>query len=354
MTVDPRAVTAAYERWLGRRIPVVPEDLELKHRMLAADRVRFLRGTYYLWLERVAELVPELMVGPEVPAVGDLHVQNFGTWLDRRGVRRWGVNDLDEVAWGTPALDLLRLAVSAVLTPQVTIGPKRICRVLLDGWSKARPGRAIDLADDGARHLRALVPQPESAKRYCDRLSDAPPADPSEIPEQVRRAAVHSVAPDWQPVWHHREAGIGSLGRPRFVAVSKDVAREVKLLGPPTVLFVREHAGGVHWPQPDDLLYGRVLTNVRGPDPMRRVDGWQLRSLSPDVQRITIEKLHPRDAERVLTSMARAAADVHGISPDHLAAARLQLSDLPPTWLHHAVERLTADTTELYQKYSHP
>jgi hypothetical protein len=350
VTVDPVAVTAAYERWLSARIPVVPEDLELKHRTLAADPARFLRGTYYLWLERAAELVPEVFDGPEVPAVGDLHVQNFGTWLDRHGVQRWGVNDFDELAWGTPALDLLRLAVSAVLTRQVAIGPKRICRIVLDGWTQAEPGRAVDLASDGAQHLRALMPRPAADERYFGRLAEGQPAVASDVPEQVRRAAVDSVGPDWQPSWYRRQAGVGSLGHPRFVAVGKDVAREVKLLGAPTALF--EHPGGVRWPRPDEALYERVLTTVCGPDPMRRVDGWQIRALAPDVQRITIENLHPKDTERILTSMARAAADVHGASPDQLDAARDHLAQLPPSWLHHAAQRLAEDTKALFHTYT--
>lgn len=341
MTADPVAATAAYERWLANRIPVVPEDLELKHRELAADPLRFLRGTYYLWLERVAELAPIVLDGPQVPAVGDLHVQNFGTWLDHRGVRRWGVNDLDELAWGSPALDLLRLAVSAVLTPQVSISPKRICRLLLDTWSTAKPGRAVDLADPGAEHLRALVPKETDADRYYGKLREGAPADPSVLPAGVQAAVQIDNAS-----WHHRQAGTGSLGHQRMVAVGKDIAREVKVVGPPTAGYVPIGA------QSDDLLYGRVLSAVRGPYPMRRIDGWQLRALSPDVERITIESLRPKAVELVLTSMARAAADVHGVIPHHLHDARRHVETLPPTWLLDATQQLADDTKSRYDEYA--
>ncbi|MFD3400383.1 DUF2252 family protein [Kribbella sp. NPDC058693] len=341
MTADPVAATAAYERWLATRIPVVAEDLELKHRELAADPLRFLRGTYYLWLERVAELAPAVLDGPQVPAVGDLHVQNFGTWLDHRGVRRWGVNDLDELAWGSPALDLLRLAVSAVLTPQVTVGPKRICRLLLDAWSTTKPGRAVDLADPKAEHLRALVPKQTDPERYYDKLRAGPPADPSVLPP-----GVHAAIEIADATWHQRQAGTGSLGHPRMVAVGKDIAREVKVVGPPTSDYVRVGA------QPDDLLYGRVLSAVRGPDPMRRIDGWQLRALAPDVERITIESLRPRAVELVLTSMARAAADVHGVIPHHLHDARRHVEALPADWLLDATRRLADDTRARYDEYT--
>ncbi|WP_427889331.1 DUF2252 family protein [Kribbella sp. GL6] len=339
MTVQ--AETAAYEKWLADRIPLVPEDLALKHHELAGDPLRFLRGTYYLWLQRVAVLTPDLLKGPQVPAVGDLHVENFGTWRDHRGVRRWGVNDLDELAWGPPTIDLLRLAVSAVLTPEVAISPKRICRVLLDAWSTAKPGRAVDLADSGAKHLRALVPKPPSAARYYGKLREAAAADPSTLPAAVRKAV---NVPDAS--WHRRQAGTGSLGHPRIVAVGDDVAREVKVVGPPTADYVDVGL------QPDDLLYGRILGTLRGPDPMRRIAGWQLRGLSPDVERITIESLRPRAVELVLTSMARAAADVHGAVPHHLRDARRFVGTLPSGWLLDGTRRLAEDTTALYTQYA--
>ncbi|MGZ0151420.1 DUF2252 family protein [Kribbella sp. WER1] len=339
MTVQ--AETAAYEKWLADRIPVVPEDLELKHRELAGDPLRFLRGTYYLWLKRVAVLTPALLDGPQVPIVGDLHVENFGTWRDHRGVRRWGVNDFDELAWGPPTLDLLRLAVSAVLTPEVTISPKRICRVLLDAWTTAKPGRAEDLADSGAKHLRALVPKPSSAGKYYGKLRDGAAADPSSLPAVVRKAA---SVPD--ATWHRRQAGTGSLGHPRMVAVGAGLAREVKLVGPATADYVDVGL------QPDDLLYGRILSTLRGPDPMRRIAGWQLRALSPDVVRITIESLRPRSVELVLTSMARAALDVHGAVPHHLRDARRYVGTLADDWLLTATRRLAADTTAQYKQYA--
>src|SRR5438034_5154357 len=130
MSFDVVGFTAAYERWLGGQIPLVPADLEAKHEELAGALVRFLRGTYYLWLRRVADLVPELLDRPAVPLVGDLHIENFGTWRDRHGVRRWGVNDLDELTRGGYPLDLLRLATSAVLAPDVALSDDRICRLL--------------------------------------------------------------------------------------------------------------------------------------------------------------------------------------------------------------------------------
>jgi uncharacterized protein (DUF2252 family) len=86
--LDVVGLTVAYETWLSAQIPVVGLDLAVKHEQLASSPLRFLRGTYYLWLCRMPSLLPELADRPRVVAVGDLHAENFGTWRDRTGARR--------------------------------------------------------------------------------------------------------------------------------------------------------------------------------------------------------------------------------------------------------------------------
>src|SRR5881394_1425899 len=116
---EARALTHDYERWLAEQVTLVPAELERKHAEMSADEYRFLRGTYYLWLVRAVELVPDAFATAPVPLVGDLHVENYGTWRDHEQIRRWGVNDLDELARGPWLLDLVRLAASAVLAPHL-------------------------------------------------------------------------------------------------------------------------------------------------------------------------------------------------------------------------------------------
>ena len=72
----------------------------------------FFRATFYRWLQLWPEICPDLVNAPAVLGVGDLHIENFGTWRDEEGRLIWGVNDLDE-AWPAPyALDLVRLTTS--------------------------------------------------------------------------------------------------------------------------------------------------------------------------------------------------------------------------------------------------
>src|SRR5262245_30272677 len=77
--------TEAYEAWLRNRLDVVEADLQYKHQQMAASLFAFLRGTFYRWAALWEETLPDLARAPRLLAVGDLHVQNFGTWRDLEG-----------------------------------------------------------------------------------------------------------------------------------------------------------------------------------------------------------------------------------------------------------------------------
>jgi hypothetical protein len=336
---DIVALTADYEAWLGRAIPVVAEDLHAKHRELSSSEVRFLRGTYYYWLRRAAQLLPELAASASVPLVGDLHVENFGTWRDRDGVQRWGVNDLDELGRGPYAMDLVRLATSCVLTPHVRVADEVVCELLLSSWLAATPAPAVDLA--GAHHLRELLPETAETGKYYRGLAAGAPVDP--VPAPVVAGIAASVEGAWRPSWHRRQAGTGSLGHPRIVGVDGHTAREAKLLGPPSTEWA-EVAGF----RDDPELYAAVQQAISGPWPASRVAGWQLRRLAPDVVRIEISAVGEHDAERMLRSMAQAVADVHGVDPAAYAAARADAAARPAGWLRDAVHIMVGDTRAAY------
>ena len=341
MSADIVAATHDYETWLGTHIPLVDKDIELKHRELASSSMRFLRGTYYWWLLRFSEQLPELLDRPVVPSVGDLHVENFGTWRDHSDARRWGVNDLDELAWGSPVIDLVRLITSASLIDGLSLSVKALSRLVLDVWSSATTSSATLVKTQP--HLRALLPTPPSAKRYYEGLGSG--EEDEDVPAQVATAAVHSVhAEGWKPAWRRRSAGTGSLGHRRAVAVGVDArkvwhAREAKQLGPASVTWL---PSATHLPVLDEMLYGRVQGALLGPDPSRRVAGWQIRRLAPDVVRIELAGLRKRDVERVLTSMAEAVVAVHGADRDALEAARKH--GITSAELREAVETMRADT----------
>src|SRR6516162_2458538 len=110
-----KSSTRAYEAWLGERIPLIPKDLKTKHERMRQSVFAFLRATFYRWIELWPEVCSELSMAPSVLAVGDLHIENFGTWRDAEGRLIWGVNDFDETVTLPYTQDLVRLATSALL-----------------------------------------------------------------------------------------------------------------------------------------------------------------------------------------------------------------------------------------------
>jgi len=129
--------TKNFEAWLARRTTIVPGDLKFKHDQMSADVFLFMRATFYRWIQRWQVDCPAAAQSPSVLAVGDLHIQNFGTWRDAEGRLIWGINDFDE-AWPLPYLqDLLRLATSVHLLAaqgHLDIQTREACSLLLEGY----------------------------------------------------------------------------------------------------------------------------------------------------------------------------------------------------------------------------
>jgi hypothetical protein len=350
---DAARLTADYEHWLGERIPLLADELDRKHAEMADDEFRFLRGSYYLWLARLGEHLPETLGGARGPAVGDLHVENFGTWRDRDGVRRWGVNDFDELAVGPLLPDLIRLATSAVIAPHVTLGDDEVCATVLETWSGAAPRRAIDLDEEGADHLHHLVPPYDDAHSFYTKLASGPPA---ELPAAVVAATIAVAEPGWAPSWHHHVAGTGSLGHRRVVGVGPALdghphAHEAKQLGPGTTQWAADRFAGPPWPVEEVGLYLRVRDAVAGPATATRAAGWQIRALAPDVVRIELSGLDEHRSARLLRSMAAATADVHGVDRDAFAAAVSDVDRFGEKVFRHAVRTMAALTREDHAAY---
>src|SRR5260370_8806024 len=109
--------TRSFERWLRGHIHLRQHELDYKHEMMAADTFSFLRATFYRWAEQAPQALPELAEGVRVLAVGDLHVENYGTWRDSEGRLGWGVNDFDEACRMPFTFDPVPLATSPALAP---------------------------------------------------------------------------------------------------------------------------------------------------------------------------------------------------------------------------------------------
>src|ERR1700679_1014146 len=110
-----REATASYELWIERCTTVISSDLRSKHEQMKESPFLFLRGTFYRWAQMWPSVCAELCDAPKVLAVGDMHVNSFGTWRDAEGRLCWGVDDFDEAYPLAYTNDLVRLAASLKL-----------------------------------------------------------------------------------------------------------------------------------------------------------------------------------------------------------------------------------------------
>jgi hypothetical protein len=331
--------TAKYEKWLGKHLLLLDQDLKRKHVAMRDDVFQFFRATYYRWAQLWPEVCAEESAAPSVLAVGDLHVENFGTWRDAEGRLVWGINDFDE-AWPLAYTnDLVRLIASASLAGMAL---RRAVSPVLEGYRHAlkEGGRPLVLAENhlDLRHL--AVERLKDPGKYWARL-DSLPDWKGKVPKGAVRALYRMLPAerlDLRIV--HRVAGLGSLGRERYVAlVHADgglIAREAKALAPSASAWAEGRRGS---PQ---LFYEEVLDrSVRSRDPFVRMRGrWIVRRLAPDCSRIELSDLpKERDEERLLYYMGWETANVHL----GRGRARLILADLKKrkgNWLAKAAAAL--------------
>src|SRR6266851_8519288 len=238
--------TARYEAWLAERIPLVKADLELKHRAMSAGIFPFLRATFYRWAPRWRALAGDAAEAPAVLAVGDLHVENFGTWRDAEGRLVWGVNDFDEAAALPYTNDLVRLAASALLAIEgghLSLRAKDACAVIVDGYRKSLTeyGHPFVLEEEH-RWLRQIALGELRDPALFWQKMDSLPRVKEKIPVSAKDALEHLLPErglDYRVV--SRVAGLGSLGRIRLVALAEcnggRIAREAKALVPSSVYW---------------------------------------------------------------------------------------------------------------------
>jgi len=341
------AATKKYEGWARKRIAIVEADLKLKHRAMAAAAFPFLRATFYRWVELSREACPELQAAPHLLAVGDLHLENFGTWRDAEGRLAWGINDFDEAYPMPYALDLLRLATSVLLAvreQKLSLGGEAACKQLLDGY---RAGMAGDgqgfILEEAHPLLRAMaLGEERDPVHFWARLTALQAVEPPRQVRQLLRKQLPARKAAFRVV--HRTAGLGSLGRQRFVALGEClgglVAREAKAVLP--------SAYGWASGEKDKKTYiDAILENaIRAPDPFMLVrKGWLLRRLAPHCTRIEIGD-YPgrRDEAHLLHAMGREAANVHWGSRDAIGAVRRDLQRRAAGWLFAAAQRMAAAT----------
>jgi hypothetical protein len=357
-----RAANRDYERWLEHELhgDIVKSDLDDKYGKMSENAFSFLRATYWRWAEKILEVCPDLADAPAALAVGDIHLENFGTWVDGEGRLIWGVNDYDEAAEMPYILDLVRLATSASLaTSQEQLSLKAICANILEGYAHGIEAPEAFVLD--RQHLwlrtRFVVSEAQRAmfwqkieNQYHDLLTKKNPEKPAA--RWIKLFA--SALPDKTVTlaYWRRRAGTGSLGRPRWLGYGiwhgGPLLREGKALVPSG--WTRANGGG-----------GRLRLNdiagakYRSPDPWYKATGNLLmRRLSPNNRKIAAEDR--RDAAKLLHpdllwAMGRDLAAIHLGVRDSRDAIKKDLEKRKRRWFRANVETATQFVAAEYAEW---
>jgi hypothetical protein len=336
---------AAYEDWLRAQLDgeVVEKDIDTKHGKMADGPFPFLRATYWRWAETILDICPELADAPRVLAVGDIHLENYGTWRDVEGRLIWGVNDFDEAAEMPYALDLVRLGTSAMLGCPHLDTAGDIAANILRGYERGLADPHPIVLDHDYAWLRKLVAVPNREREHFWQKMGALKA-PKKPPEDryVRTIADAMPDPKLAVDYCRRTAGAGSLGRPRWVGSAQwrgaPVLREAKAALPSA--WTRVKGRGARALRCYEIATG----TYRAPDPWYALtDDVIVRRLSPNNRKLDAET-HPLEliSSKMLRAMARDLAAVHLGLIDARAAIGRDLKKRKAGWLSEATKRAAA------------
>jgi hypothetical protein len=349
--------TGKYEAWLSKRITLLKGDLNLKHQSMREGVFPFLRATFYRWSQLWPEVCPDAAKAPVVLAVGDLHVENFGTWRDIEGRLIWGINDLDEVNYMPYTIDLVRLATSAHLAIQaehLTLATKDACDSILKGYKDglASGGRPTVLGEHHHWLRELAISEARNPFKFWEKMQ-ALPTWKQRVPKSALKALEH-LMPEagLKSRIAHRTAGLGSLGRERYVAITDwrggKIAREAKALVTSAYVWALDGKGT------KNIFYQDIIDRaVRCRDPFVQLQGrWIVRRLAPDCSRVELSSLpKQRDELRLLYEMGWETANVHLGSKKAVRKVLPELRKRPAHWLHEASEAMASATMEDWKEW---
>ena len=351
-STDIKDSTEAYENWLQSHLAgeIVRKDLAKKHKKMKQNAFTFLRATYWRWAETIIDVCPELTAAPQVLAIGDLHLENFGTWRDADGRLVWGVNDFDEAAVMPYALDLVRLATSAIVARKQGGASKTICKNILAGYSAGLRAPAPYVLDRDHGWLRKLLEVSEAERTaFWDKLA-AKETQRATPPARYRKQLLAAMPTPYTDIaFSKRTAGAGSLGRPRWLALATHrggpTIREAKALVPSAW-------SRVHGPRNAKTLCGKIAAgSYRSPDPWYDVsDDIVVRRLSPNNRKIEID-VQPTAllSPHMLHAMGFECANIHLGVTDAKAAIVRDLRQRKSEWLHRAAADAAKAVTADYE-----
>lgn len=354
---DIRQATASYETWLRGCTTVVESALRSKHAQMREDPFLFLRGTYYRWTQLLPEVCKKLSRAPKVLASGDLHLGSFGTWRDLEGRLCWGVDDFDD-AYPLPYTnDLVRLATSLKLVTDaesLEIPFNTGCDAILEGYEQSlkEGGYPFVLAEHDKNLERLGISAIKPPQDFWKNLNACPAVAHREVPRDARGAIEQTLPPRVEYKVVRRQAGMGSLGQPRFVGIADYkgdyIAREVKATVPSASVWNAGLKGT------GERYYERLIASaIRSHDPYQKVmKGWLVRRLSPDSNPVDIEKLPSKSDERTLLyAMGKEVANVHLGTSKQRGAILNDLREKKSKWLRAAGKKMAKIIEREWRRY---
>src|SRR5581483_8414733 len=177
-----------------------------------------------------------------------------------------------------------------------------------------------------------------------------------EVQEEPPAGALKAIArmmPERGLHWRvsHRVAGLGSLGRQRYVAIAEwhggSVAREAKALAPSACFWAEREEGSA------PIQYQQILDRaVRCRDPFVRLQKrWIVRRLAPDCSRIELTALpKERDELRLLHAMGWETANIH-LGTGKPKTLLADLKKRPQGWLLKASRAMEKTVIDDFNDY---
>lgn len=338
----------AYEQWLKVQLggDLVAADLARKHDKMHASAFVFFRATYWRWAETILDICPELADAPSVLAVGDIHLENYGTWRDAEGRLAWGVNDFDEAAEMPYALDLGRLGASALLAGSSQgVAAETACGAILQGYNQGlRAPKPASLDRDNAWLMKLVEVGEHERAKFWKKIADA---RTKAAPKRYREALIKAMpVPGLTVKTAQRSTGAGSLGRPRWIGVAdwrgSPVVREAKALA--MSAWARVHAPKSRKIRSGEIANGRFHSL----DPWYRIEkSLVVRRLSPNNRKIEAENGGPRlFSSDMLQLMGFELANLHLGVADHRTAITRDLGRRKRGWLAEAAKRAAKACTQ--------
>jgi len=355
--VTIETATTSYEMWMRSCTKIVPSDLRSKHEQMRENPFGLLRGAFYRWAQLWPSVCSDLCGAPKILAVCDLHVNSFGTWRDAEGRLCWGVDDFDEAYPLAYTNDLVRLAASvkiAIDAEGLSIKLKDGCDAILEGYmvSLRQGGSPIVLAERDQKLGKLGVDSFKPPPKFWEKLNHLPGI--RQPLTKDLKGALEKTLPepgiDYKVV--RRQAGLGSLGQERFVAIANwrggYIAREAKLMVPSACAWLNNEV------RHRQSFYERAISSaVRSPDPFQVIDGsWLIRRLSPDSNPIDIQSLPKHsDEEMLLNAMGCEAANVHLGTKNRTRSILEDLKIRKRGWLQDVAERMAKILEKDWKRY---